>query len=290
MIGRLGFVLLLYGFAFPAAAADLWDVYKMALSRDPTLQIKHNESLSDAEHLPIARSALLPHLDSGFDYSRFKQNSDLSEENSVSNTNTNKSFSINLQQTLFNAPDWINVRAQDYKQQAAYFDYLSALQDLMVITTEAYFNVLKSKDGLVYASAYQANLHKDVVKAKLRFNAGLSKTVDVETAQASYEQSLLNTLDANYQVMSERLELEKITGSPVGFCGLLTLSVASIGIANVMFLIVNERQAEIGLRMTLGARPRDIFMQFLLETSLIIFLGGFIGFLLAWGGFYCFSI
>lgn len=64
----------------------------------------------------------------------------------------------------------------------------------------------------------------------------------------------------------------------LGFCGALTLGVGGLGVANIMFLIVNERTREIGLRMSVGARDWHIMLQILLEALIIVGLGGLIGF------------
>ncbi len=57
--------------------------------------------------------------------------------------------------------------------------------------------------------------------------------------------------------------------------GVLALAVGGVGILALMLLAVKERTAEIGLRMAVGARPRDILFQFLLESALLS-LGGWI--------------
>lgn len=64
-------------------------------------------------------------------------------------------------------------------------------------------------------------------------------------------------------------------------CGIMTLAVGSIGVANIMFLIVTERTFEIGLRKAIGASNKQIFQQLLLETLIIIGMGGSIGFALS---------
>ena len=65
----------------------------------------------------------------------------------------------------------------------------------------------------------------------------------------------------------------------LGFCGLLTLAVGGISVANMMFLVVTERTREIGLRLALGARDTQIMGQILLETFVIVAMGGGLGFL-----------
>lgn len=60
--------------------------------------------------------------------------------------------------------------------------------------------------------------------------------------------------------------------------GGMTLVIAGVGVANIMYVVVKERTREIGIKRAVGARRRDILLQFICEALLIAGLGGGIGF------------
>lgn len=68
------------------------------------------------------------------------------------------------------------------------------------------------------------------------------------------------------------------------FITILSLVVGGIGIMNIMFVSVKERTKEIGVRKALGATPKTIMSQFLLEAVIICGFAGLIGLVLSWFG------
>jgi putative ABC transport system permease protein len=69
----------------------------------------------------------------------------------------------------------------------------------------------------------------------------------------------------------------------LGSVGFLTLLIAGVGVANVMYVVVKERTREIGVKMALGARRMYILAQVIFEALLLCFLGGLFGMLISWG-------
>ncbi len=63
----------------------------------------------------------------------------------------------------------------------------------------------------------------------------------------------------------------------LGIIGGLTLLIAGVGVANIMYVSIKERTREIGIKMAVGARKSYILAQFLIEALLITFIGGFGG-------------
>jgi putative ABC transport system permease protein len=95
--------------------------------------------------------------------------------------------------------------------------------------------------------------------------------------------------DADFDIKTTN-EIADMLGMITGTMTLMLASIAGIsllvggvGIMNIMLVSVTERTREIGIRMAVGARGRDILMQFLVESILLSCIGGLIGFALGIG-------
>ena len=94
---------------------------------------------------------------------------------------------------------------------------------------------------------------------------------------------LKETQESDFRVMSQSEILETLSSISdimtylLGAIAGISLLVGGIGIMNIMFVSVTERTREIGLRMSVGGRSRDIMKQFLAESIILSILGGILG-------------
>ncbi|HHS14209.1 MAG TPA: ABC transporter permease [bacterium] len=86
-------------------------------------------------------------------------------------------------------------------------------------------------------------------------------------------------------IEDEKIGAKVFTGINVflAVIGAMTLIIAGVGVANIMFVVVKERTHEIGIKRAVGAKRRHIIFQFIFESLLIAVIGGGTGLLLAWG-------
>jgi len=163
--------------------------------------------------------------------------------------------------------------------------------------------VLESKGGSSFGS--QDNLVLvPMTTAQVRLFHKSSNDIDMLMVQASSASSVKQATDEISQILRLRhrtkvgeddftifsqedfvATAQTVTGVLTIFLGGvagISLLVGGIGIMNIMLVSVTERTREIGLRKALGARKKDILIQFLTESSLLSLFGGVLGIGLGW--------
>jgi putative ABC transport system permease protein len=109
----------------------------------------------------------------------------------------------------------------------------------------------------------------DLLRQRHRINRGQDDDFSIRNLS-----EMLAVAEASTRIMSLLL----------GAIASVSLLVGGIGIMNIMLVSVTERTREIGIRMAVGARERDILLQFLIEAVVLAVTGGSIGILLGVGG------
>ena len=124
--------------------------------------------------------------------------------------------------------------------------------------------VVTAKEGLLPKAL-------DEVRAVLR--------IDRHVPYDKPDDFALSTAD---QMVADFRQITAITFLVMAVLSSIGLLVGGIGVMNIMLVSVTERTQEIGLRKAIGARRRDIILQFLLEASVLTTLGGFAGIVFGW--------
>ena len=162
-----------------AAAADLLDVYRSALTNDPQIREANNIRLAAGQAKPQALAALLPQLNGSGAVSREKDKGSQNTVQTVQDISgggsfvesfpfngqiaTNKrQFGVDLRQSLFRWENWVQLRRADARVAQAAADYQVSRQELAFRVAQSYFNVLAAQDSVAARQAALASVDRQL--------------------------------------------------------------------------------------------------------------------------------
>ncbi|MGB3159774.1 MAG: FtsX-like permease family protein [Carnobacterium sp.] len=149
---------------------------------------------------------------------------------------------------------------------------------------------MTASSSVVTRSSYNdLTKYKPIMGLKIKFDENTDRYTATDTIiqelsenypdeQGTFEQ------DRSNEEMQQ--EMESYMAGIVNFLMAITaisLLVGGIGVMNIMYVSVTERKREIGIRRAIGAKPRTILFQFILEAAFITFIGGLLGLITGYG-------
>ncbi|MBM4208201.1 MAG: TolC family outer membrane protein [Gammaproteobacteria bacterium] len=210
------FSMLLMGLSFNATAENLMEIFERALQNDPIIKQVEAKRSAAGESREQSLARLFPTIAvSGASGREWRHNriANLSNLFPLSQEYWVHSFSLDLTQPLFHWDHWIKLSQADNQIAQAQADYEAELQNLIVRTTEAYFNVLAAQDNLRFIVAEKESIAKQLEQATARFEAGVIAITDVYEAQAAFDNTTANELEAINNLDNKKEALREIIGN-----------------------------------------------------------------------------
>lgn len=191
------------GISTQAVAEDLYQVYQQALQNDPTTLKAQADKDAAYSGIDLNRASLLPQIS-------FSLTAGQTRGDSFSDSNE---YSFTLNQSLFDWSNWKNFDRAELVATQADASFGLAKQDLIVRTTNAYFDILRANDDLEFAQAEKRAIERQLEQTKQRFEVGLTAITDVHEAQALFDNAVASEISAQNNVEVRLEALREITGN-----------------------------------------------------------------------------
>ncbi len=198
-------------------AADLMEIFDLALRNDPQYAASQAENRATQEVKPQARAQLLPFIQ--FTADTTNHNDNRSTENPLtveSDDNWNsRGYSLNINQPIFRLDRWIQLSQARSTIRQSDAELEASFQDLIIRTAEAYFDVLRAEDQVVFTKTTRRAFKQQLVQAEQRFEVGLIAITDVEEAKAGFDIAHTAVIEAENALDTSREDLREIIGEYV---------------------------------------------------------------------------
>ncbi len=211
--------LALAGLALPAAALDLSEAYRLALEQDAAYKAAQAETEARREVLPQARAQLLPNV--SMNLSRSRNHTDRDTRTALGKTVSDSydyfssNYGITLRQPLFRKYNFALYQQAGYDVESAEANLDKSLQDLLVRLAGAYFEALMAQDQHALILAQKEAYGIQLAAARRALAAGQGTRTDIDDAQARYDMTLAQELEAAQNLGFTRRQLQVIVNEPV---------------------------------------------------------------------------
>ncbi len=197
-----------------AQADDLLTVYQQALLNDPVVLKSQAQFMIVKEDIVQARSVLLPQINLSGGYNTGEQEGYSALTNSISTTEfSSLTYGANLNMQLYHHDSWLRLGNAEKAAHQSDLTYQVAKQDLITRVTAAYFDLLSTKDDLVFATAEKDAIARQLEQTKQRFSVGLTAITDVYEAQAQFDNAVTEEIRAENAIFQAEEELRVITNA-----------------------------------------------------------------------------
>ena len=180
-------------------AADLSEVYAIALQNDPVLAAARAGSESRREVVVQSRAALLPRLAASAGSSQSSVAVDGLNQNGMpfpEQDVTRRSWGANLSQTVVDVPSWFGYLGARAIARQAEWDLETAAQQLITRVAETYLSILRGQAALESAVASEEAVRRQLEQVQQRFDVGLVAITDVLDAKAEFDNIVVSRIQA----------------------------------------------------------------------------------------------
>ena len=212
-----------------ASANDLKQYYDLALTRDATLEAAQFQRDALIEARPQALAQWLPQVSANAGAARERANfdngpalgsqaADCAISSSAGNQfcyGTAHSLGLNMSQTLWSFQSFSQLKEANFQVAAAEASYQGAQESLVLRVAQAYFGILSATDQLDTNRAERDAFAILLNQAKAREQTGVGPRSDVDQAQAFYDATEQNVIDAQNALDDANLAMAEIVGQPV---------------------------------------------------------------------------
>jgi outer membrane protein len=194
-----------------ANAQNLTDLYQAASSYDATYQAAKSQYEANLFRAEQANAGLLPTagISANIGRSRFENSAPKTERSFGA-----QSATLSASQPLYR-PANLAAAAQGKRQaEQAKSALITAEQELIVRTTQTYFDVLASQDSLAFVKAQKTAVAEQLAAAKRNFEVGTSTITDTREAQARFDLVIAQEIAADNDLRVKIIALDQLVGKP----------------------------------------------------------------------------